>query len=563
MAKKDKIQESESQVGQTKYNLTTSMNNEFRMLINEMLALNAVLVRECETSELREYAVNIQNVGRNLLSLVNDVMDFSKVESGEMTIAPVTYDLFLTLNECYDLFSARAQDKNLQFNFKVDMNLPMELCGDEKRIRQIISNLLFYAVKYTKRGEVTFEATFDRVADGPRDSINLILVVKDSGEGIPKDAMDELFLISQRIERQQNVESVDLALNLTKLLVDLQGGNLQVDSDFGRGTTFKISIPQMIKKETIVGDFFSRRQKYASSVEYTVNKFYAPDVNVLIADEVPMNQRLIRGLLKGTEINVDEASNGMDALEKIKRKHYHLIFLDKEMPVMGAEETLDIIKTLSGNPNADTPVIMTLTEDDQFGLDRCKKLGFAECLHKPIRNEDLFPILTKLIPVSLLKMDKTESEKSRPDPIAVVDEKKNSEEEPAVDTATLIAMAQEAGVSSDLLRLSATGFIDVIVGMNFCQNDEGLYREQLADFVKLNRESSLETAFQNEDYELYRLEIRSLKSAALEIGAVDTASHAKALEFACKDGFYDYVQMNHGVFMHEYRNLMNVLSEMM
>lgn len=563
MAKKDKIQETEGQVGQTKYKLTTSMNNEFRVLINEILALNAVLVRECESSELREYAVNIQNVGRNLLSLVNDVMDFSKVESGEMTFAPVTYDLFLTLNECYDLFSTRAQDKNLQFNFKVDMNLPMELYGDEKRVRQIISNLLFYALKYTKRGEVTFEATFDRVADDPRDSINLILVVKDSGEGIPKEAMDELFLIVKRIERQQNVESVDLALNLTKLLVDLQGGDLQVDSDFGRGTTFRISIPQMIKKEAVIGDFFSRRQKYASSMEYAVNKFYAPNVNVLIADEVPMNLRLIKGLLKSTEINVEEASNGMDALEKIKRKHYHMIFLDKEMPVMGAEETLDIIKTLSGNPNAETPVIITLTEDDQFGPNRYRKLGFAECLHKPIRSEDLFPLLTRLIPASLLKMDKAPAEPPRISGIQTVEEKKSHDEKTAVDTATLIAMAREAGFSSDLLRLSATGFVDVIVGMNFCQNDEGLYREQLADFVKLNREGSLETAFQNEDYELYRLEIRSLKSAALEIGAVETASHAKALEFACKDGLYDYVQMNHGIFIREYKNLMNVLNEMM
>lgn len=553
---KDRAEES------TNYRLSSSMSNEFRVLINEILGLNAMLIKECDKPELKGYASNIQNTGRSLLSLVNDVMDFSKIESGEMEFAPVTYDSFLMLNEDYDLFAARAQDKNLDFVFKVDSNLPMELYGDEKRIRQIISNLLFYSIKYTKRGNVSLEVTFERVADGPRDSIELIIVVKDTGDGIPEVAMEHLFDISERIEQQRDVESVDLALNLTKRLVDLQCGSLEVDSTFGRGTTFKISIPQMVKKESPIGDFFTRRKNYVSSIEVVKNKFRAPNVNILVADELPMNLRVVKGFLKDTGITVDEVSNGMEALEKIKRKHYHIIFLDKEMPVMNGEEAFDIMKSLTGNPNMETPVVL-LMSDDSVQPEFYKKAGFADCMQKPVREEALFAILNRLIPSNLVesKAELGSGAKLSVTPEDGVSVQKNEPKE--IDAKTLIALIQDSKIPSDLLKLSASGFIDVNVGLNFCKNDEELYRNLLVDFQKLNRGNSLEAAMDNEDFELYRIEMRSLKSAALTIGAIDVASRAKAMEFACKDGHYDYVQMHHQDFIREYNHLINALTEIL
>lgn len=559
IGKKDKSPVEVQEGKRTNYRLSSSMNNEFRVLINEILGMNSMLLKECDNPDLKEYAVNIQNAGRSLLSLVNDVRDFSKIESGEMTYAPVNYDLFLTLNECYDLYASRAQDKNLEFNFKIDSNLPVELYGDEKRIRQIIGSLLFYAIRFTKKGFVSLEMTFDRVIDGPRDAIDLVFFIKDSGDGIPEEAMAHLFEISDRIEQQRDVESADLGLNLTKRLVDLQCGTIQVESDFGKGTTFRISIPQMVKKEILMGDFFARRKNYTHSVEAEMNKFRAPKVNILVADELPMNVRVVKGFLKDTEISIDEAGNGMDALEKIKRKHYHVIFLDKDMPTMNAEETMEILKALAGNPNKETPLVMMVAEGDSVSASVYEKMGFAGCLQKPVREEALFAMLSRLIPSNLVEPLEVLGSKRVVKPVD--GNAPQMAESGDVDVKTLLAMIQESKIPSDLLKLSASGFVDVNVGLNFCQNDEGLYRNQLTDFHKLNREDALESAMDNEDFELYRIEIRSLKSAALTIGAVDIASRAKAMEFACKDGHYDFVQMHHDDFIREYNQLMNLLSE--
>lgn len=562
VGKKDKAPGENQNVGRTSYRLSSSMNNEFRVLINEILGMNAMLLKECETPEMKDLATNIQNSGRNLLSLVNDVMDFSKIESGEMAYAPVNYDLFLTLNECYDLYAARAQDKNIEFNFKIDSNLPVELYGDEKRVRQIINSLLFFAIRYTKRGFVTLEVTFERGVDGPRDTIDLVIVVKDSGDGIPKEAMEHLFEISERIEQQQDVESTDLGLNLVKRLVDLQGGTIQVDSDFGRGTSFRIVIPTLVKKETLMGDFLVRQKSYASSVKKDMRGFYAPKANILVADELPTNLRVVKGFLKDSGISIDEASNGMDALEKIKRKQYNVIFLDKRMPVMDAEETLDILKSLADNPNNNTAVVLVATEDENIPVSEWQKKGFADCLKKPVREEALFAILNKFVPSKLVESRK------RPDSVApkkaaeksqVADVQDSGSRD--LDAKTLLALIQESKIPSDFLKLSATGFVDVTVGLNFCHNDEDLYRDLLSDFRKLNRAESLDLAMDNEDFELYRIEIRSLKSAALTIGAVDMASRAKSMELACKDGHYDYVQMHHEDFIREYNHLMSALNE--
>lgn len=542
------------------YNLSASISNEFRVLVNEILSLDSMLLKECDKPELKALANDVQTASRNILSLLNDVVDFSKLESGEMSVVPVKYSLFLSLNECFELFATRVRDKQLDFNFKVDPNLPVELYGDEKRIRQIITTLLFYSIKYTRQGGVTLNVSYERVANGPRDSINLMIAVKDTGDGIPDIAMQNLFNISDRIARQQDIESVDLGLNLAKRLVDLLHGTIHVESGFGRGTTFSISIPQVVKKEDVMGDFFVRRKNYYSSIEGVVNSFCAPDVDILVADELPMNHRVIKDLLRASKIRVDSASNGMEALEKIKRKHYHVIFVDRDLPVMNAEETMDIMKTLSGNPNEETPMVLLVSDGAVSLPESYRKQGFANCLQKPVREDSLLAVLEELIPVDLVK---TVVQVPSPSKVLQNSEKKNEKESPDVsaDVPALMTLAKDPKVPSDLLNLSATGFVDIKVGLELCQNDEDLYREQLESFVKLSHEKSLEAAFENEDMELYRLEIRALKSSALGIGAIDLASHAKAMEYSCKDGHYDYTQMNHSHFMREYRNLLNILND--
>lgn len=564
-SKKENVSE-----GKTNYRLSFSLGNEFRGLINEILSLNAVVLKGVEDPTLKRYANKVQNASRGLLSVVGDVMDFSKIESGEMELAPVTYDLFLMLNECYEMFFQRAQDKNLKFIFDIDSNVPTELFGDEKRIRQILLNLIFYSLKYTVQGEVALKVTFNRDSESSPDIINLVLTVRDTGEGIPKFAMDTLFQISDRIESGRDVEGVDLCLNLTQRIVELFGGSLDVKSDVGRGTSFVISIPQLVKKETPMGDFEERRKKHSRSMESVLNKFKAPNSEILVADGLPMNLRVVKSLLKDSEIKVDTADNGMEALEKTKRKHYDVIFLEQELPVLSGNEVMEMIKTLSGNPNSETPVVLLLSDDQILVNEVYEKMGFTTCLQKPFREEQLFVLLAELLsPDFEVSVEETPSEDEnpievvRPQQVLAAPASKAVVENTSENNAKeILDIVRESKIPSDLLKLAATRFVDVHVGLNFCQNDEDLYRSQLIDFRKLNRAESLESAMDNEDFELYRIEARSLKSAALAIGAIDIASKAKAMEYACREGRYDFVQMSHDNFILEYKNLMNVLGEM-
>jgi len=542
------------------YRLSFSLGTEFRGLINEILALNAIVLKGVEDPVLKRYSNKIQNASRGLLSVVNDVMDFSKIESDELDIAPVNYNLFQMLNECYEMFYQRAQDKNLKFVFDIDPNTPVELFGDEKRIRQILLNLIYYSLKFTSQGDVTLKVSFERDDDASSDIINLILIVSDSGTGIPQFAMDSLFQISDRIATGGDVDGVDLCLNLTNRLVNLFGGTLNVASEVGRGTTCKISIPQLVKRNEPMGDFFEQRKVHSHSMELVLEKFRAPKAEILMADGLPMNLRMVKSILSASKIKIDVADNGMEALEQIKRKHYDVILLDQELPVMTGGEVMEMISALSEVPNAETPVVLMIPDDQVVVKEVYEKQGFAECLQKPIREDRILLLLDKLLPPHLVEVAEDIPQKVQP-----VNTKKPAAEPGAKiqkDARDVLDIVRDFNMSSDLLKLSATKFIDVRVGLNFCQGDEDLYRSQLIDFKKLNRQDTLESAMDDEDFEMYRIEVRSLKSAALAIGAIDVASRAKAMEFACKEGRFEFVQMHHGDFIREYKNLMSVLVEM-
>lgn len=543
------------------YKLSFSLGTEFRGLINEILAMNSMVLKGVEDPLIKRYVSKIQNASRGLLTVVNDVMDFSKVESGELDVAPVNYNLFQMLNECYNMFNQRAQDKNLKLIFDIDSNTPVELFGDEKRIRQILINLIFYSLKYTAQGEVSLKVSFERDEPDSSDIINLILIVSDTGEGIPQFAMKDLFNISDRIATGNDVDGVDLCLNLSKRLVDLFGGTMDIVSEVGRGTTCRISIPQLVKRNELMGDFFERCKAHSHSIKLVQEKFRAPKAEILIADGLPMNLRMMKSILAVSEIKIDVADNGMEALEQIKRKHYDVIFLDQELPVMTGGEVMEMIGTLSEMPNTETPVVLMLPDDQVVVTEVYEKLGFADCLQKPVQEDKLLVLLDSLLPPSLIEAPQETAQKTAPvHASAGVVTSENQSKKHADD---ILDVIKRFNMSSDLLKLAATKFIDVRVGLGFCQNDEDLYRGQLIDFRKLNRSETLESAMDNNDFEMYRIEARSLKSAALAIGAIDVASHAKAMEFACKDGRYEYVQMHHDDFIREYKNLMNVLGEML
>lgn len=550
-----------------------NMSHEVRTPINGILGMDTMLLKECKDPVLKEYALNIQSAGQTLLSIINDILDISKIESGKMEIVPVEYDLFSVLNECRNMVAMRASEKSLDLRVEVDKSLPSGLMGDEVRLRQIINNLLSNAVKYTHSGNVILRVSYEHNNGGTSQGqpdvrmINLIVAVQDTGIGIRSEDVDKLFMSFQRLDerRNRNIEGAGLGLNLTKSLVDLMGGDIQVESEYGKGSTFIVAIPQIVKRSDPIGDFNERYNRVVNT-DIDRNRFRAPNANVLVVDDVPMNLRVMNGLLKETQILIDTAYNGMEALERIKRKRYDVIFLDHMMPVMDGMETVSLMRSLSGHPNETTPVIMLTANADKQARDLYLQSGFSDYLSKPIREADLLEVLLKYLPSDLVEMVDQAKPVKEPktlddfykDPVVSMPLASSEVNEAEKKNAKIVDVMN---ISKDLADLSATGFVDVGIGLGYCMNDEKFYREMLSEFAKSNRELELKSSLKEGDYESYRICVHSLKSTSLTIGAVEFSSRAKAMEFACKDGHFDYVQMHHDELMAEYRNFLKVLAD--
>ena len=369
---------------EAKSQFLANMSHEIRTPINGILGMDSMLLKECKDEVLREYAKNIQSAGQSLLSIINDILDISKIESGKLEILPIKYELFSILNDCYNLTKAKLQEKPLEFEIRVNENLPSWLYGDEVRIRQIINNFLSNAVKYTKQGKVTFCLDYEQKSD---EQIRLVISVADTGIGIREEDLGKLFTSFTRIEekRNRNIEGTGLGLSLTKNLVDLMGGEVIVESTYGRGSCFTARIPQKIVDATPMGDFSRRYQQYLSSSDDDTLSFSAPEAKILVVDDVEMNLKVVKGLLKETQIQIDTAVSGRQCLERVKTTRYDVIFLDHMMPEMDGIETLQNMKLLKDNLNREVPVIMLTANAIVGAKEEYIQAGFTDYLTKPIQ----------------------------------------------------------------------------------------------------------------------------------------------------------------------------------
>lgn len=511
-----------------------NMSHEIRTPINGILGMNTMLLKECKDDSLLEYARNIQNAGHTLLSLVNDVLDITKIESGKMELQIGKYDLFSVLNDCYCVANPRAQSKGLEFNINVNPKIPSQLEGDEVRLRQIINNLLSNAIKYTPMGTVDLLVDFKSLS-GEWNSrrMELVVVVADTGIGIRSVDRDKLFQSFERIDldRNRNIEGTGLGLNLTKKLVEMMNGRILVKSVYGSGSVFEVRIPQNVKGDDSIGNFMERHKEFIS-FNSGIRKFKAPKARLLVVDDVAMNLKVVSGLLKETEVQIDTATNGEDALELVESNHYDLILLDHMMPVMDGIETLQCMKDLKGFDIKRTPVVMLTANAVVGAKDVYIQAGFTDYITKPIREEVLLSTVKKFLPEELIV--EVDSDKNL--------DKKNKK-------STMGAM----GALSDLL--------DTTMGLGYCMNDESFYREMLSEYVKNDKRVELENSVAKGDIESYRIAIHSLKSTSLTIGAVQLSEMAKALEIACKEGNIEYVREQHEKCMDAYKMVLDKLSK--
>ena len=396
-----------------KSDFLANMSHEIRTPINAVLGMNEMIIREdnramdiadSDPLEARNalenisvYAGDVKKAGHNLLAIVNDILDFSKIEAGRMDLVNAPYQLSSLLNDINNMTLFKAQDKGLKFIVEADPLIPDELEGDEVRSRQIFTNLLINAVKYTEKGSVTLKVRFKKLEVG---KILLTIIVWDTGIGIKSEDKEMLFRKFERLEMERNstLEGTGLGLTITHRLVDLMGGKIEVESEYGKGSIFTVTIPQTVLSDLPIGDVQTRLKEHQADGKPYRESFRAPSAKILIVDDTSINLKVAVNLLKNTKMKIDTATSGAEAVTMAARNRYDMIFMDQRMPEMDGTEAFHRIRATSDGASSDVPVVC-LTADAVIGAkERYLSEGFTDYLTKPIDSFALEKIILKYLP---------------------------------------------------------------------------------------------------------------------------------------------------------------------
>lgn len=488
---------------ENKSNFLSSMSHELRTPINAVLGLDEMIIRESRDETVTHYALDIQNAGKSLLGLVNDILDSSKLEAGKMDLLPTDYELSSTINDLINMINVKVKDKNLELFVNVDESTPHVLYGDEVRLKQIILNILTNAVKYTEEGSVTMNIGYEKV-DGQH--INLKVEVKDTGIGIKEEDLEKLFSRFERIEeeRNKNIEGTGLGMNIVKQLLALMDSELEVESVYGEGSVFRFEVRQKVMNWQAIGNFTEMYEKVmAGDCEYCVS-FEAPDAKILVVDDTPLNLTVVKGLLKDTKVQIFTAESGTETLDLVQKYHYDIIFLDQRMPGMDGIETLRRMRQLDVNMSEGVPVIALTANAVSGSREMFLNEGFTNYLSKPIDSKMLEQMVRDYLPGNLVQ-----------EPSGVSESDENSGENESLLKSTL------AGIPS----------IDYDEAVKNCGSDD-LLMSVVSDYVEAipNKSSDIERFFNEEDYENYTILVHALKSSSRLVGALQLSSDAAELE---------------------------------
>ncbi len=502
----------------------SNMSHEIRTPINAIMGMNEMVIRESKDENILEYSANLQNAARTLLGLVNDILDFSKIEAGKMEIIPVEYHVSSLLNDLVHMIESRAAKKDLYFKINVSETMPSVLFGDEIRIKQIITNILTNAVKYTEQGGVTLNVTY-RPIDEER--LYFCVSVSDTGIGIKKRDLRKLFSAFERIEEERNrtIEGTGLGMNITQKLLEMMGSRLHVESVYGKGSTFAFQVEQRIINGEPIGNF---QEDYKNSLnqhkEYH-ESFTAPNANILVVDDTVMNLTVVKGLLKQTKIKIDTALNGTDCLTLVARKKYDIIFLDHRMPGMDGIETLAAMKKIKNNPNIKTPVISLTANAISGAKEQYLAAGFEDYITKPINSTALENMIVKYLP----------DEKVLP-----ADESENTE--PIEDIKLPEWLTKVEG-------------LDINAGVENCGSAEA-YLDALTVFAEsiIPAAGLIENYYKSEDWKNYTTKVHALKSTAKVVGAAELSEKAKRLEDAGNSGYVNEIRQDTEPLLQLYRS---------
>ncbi len=513
-----------------KTSFLANMSHEIRTPINAVLGMNEMILRESRERKIWRYAENIKTASKSLLSLINDILDISKVESGKMELVETSYQVSSLLNDMVNMVQSRADEKGLELKVDIDEQIPCELYGDETRIRQVITNLLTNAVKYTKEGSVTLKI---RCTHMPEPSfVRLDVAVVDTGIGVKKEDQARLFEIFRRVDEENNrgIEGTGLGLPLSKHLLELMGSRLMLESEYGKGSSFFFGLVQKVVDDSPIGDYKEMYERSLRDQSHYRESFQAPDAKILVVDDTRMNLEVCRGLLKKTQVQIDTADSGMECLNLIVKNKYDMILLDHKMPQMDGIECLQRMHETDGNCNETTPVIALTANAVSGAKEYYLEQGFDDYLSKPIQGDRLEQLLCQYLPPQYLKIP---------------------EQEDGEYIEELCIPPIEGIVGEDGLRYAGG---DQEEYLNTLKLYQGEYEKKRTELIRFYEDSDLEN---------YQISVHALKSTSRLIGANELSDLALALEEASKAGNIYLVRKEHPGLIEHYAQLHEAIAEVL
>lgn len=495
-----------------------NMSHEIRTPMNAIIGLNDIIMEECGDTEIYAYANDVKSAAKNLLTIINDILDLSKVEAGKMELVNVNYYIKSMADEVIGMMDMAASQRGLILKYECDETIPCRYRGDDGRIKQILINILSNAIKFTKKGYVRTYITGKPGKD--TDEELLTFCVEDTGCGIREEDLEKIFEDFRQVDSKRNrsVDGTGLGLAIVKQLVELMGGTIKVESEYGKGTMFTITIPQKIVDRRSV----SEMPELPRTEQKISDMFTAPGVKVLIVDDNVINRKVARGFLKNYGFDLTEAESGSEAIELVRTAWYDIIFMDHMMPGMDGIEAAEIIRRDCGE-NGTAPVIIALTANAMEGMrEHFLEHGFQDFIAKPLDRKELNDVLLRWVP-----------EKYRQSEIREEECKPLNSAEFQIDGINMDAAMQYYSGDED-------GFIELLE--IYCMDGK--------------RKIPLLYELVETDILRYQIEVHGLKSASANIGALGVSAMAREQENAAAQGDRELIGQKFPLLMAEYETLL-------
>lgn len=515
-----------------KTNFVSNMSHEIRTPMNSIVGITEILLRSRHSPKEQEYLLNIQSSGRVLLTIINDVLDCSKMEAGKMQLFDEPYDTCSLFHDLRISMENRIGHSGLELIYDIDQDIPCKLKGDMGRIRQVIINLVNNAIKYTEKGSVRFSV---HVRQKNTDKVMLYYEVADTGIGIRKEDQKILFDAFQRVEMDRNryVEGTGLGLTISQNLVNMMGGVIEVESEYGKGSRFFFTIEQTIIDPTPVSAVNYNGQKDNVTEKEAECLFIAPEAHILLVDDNELNLVVAKELLKPLRMQIDTAENGLQAVKMVRGSQYDLVLMDHMMPVMDGIEAAKAIRALPEDKYQKLPIIALTANAMVDARKEFLNAGMNGFVAKPIDFARICNQLKLWLPKDLVRdVPKEEAKKLLADDLS---DREIQPEDP------------QMGFSFE-------------EGVNHCGSKAALMKTIRIFYRTIDSKANkIEQCLKEGLISDYVIEVHALKSSALLIGAVPLSEAAKELEDYGKQGKTEVLEEKTPDVLTMYRDLKNIL----